>query len=92
MPVLFFELLLPFTKEQCVMCKEKEKWKRNDKNCGHLMLEKLQMISSLAAVQLEKGIAWFMKCKCSFFFSFHTMNEKVKIREPRHTVAKPYQR
>ena len=59
MPVLFFELLLPFTKEQCVMCKEKEK--RNDKNCGHLMLEKLQMISSLAAVQLEKGIAWFMK-------------------------------
>ena len=74
------------------MCKEKEKWKRNDKNCGHLMLEKLQMISSLAAVQLEKGIAWFMKCKCSFFFSFHTMNEKVKIREPRHTVAKPYQR
>ena len=43
------------------MCKEKEKWKRIDENRGHLMLEKLQMISSLAAVQLEKGIAWFMK-------------------------------
>ena len=56
------------------------------------MLEKLQMISSLAAVQLEKGIAWFMKCKFFFFFSFHTMNEKVKIREPRHTLAQPYQR
>ena len=23
------------------------------------------------------------------FFSFHMMNEKVKIREPRHTVAQP---
>ena len=32
------------------------------------MLEKLQMISSLAAVQLEKGIALFMKWKCPFFF------------------------
>ena len=23
------------------------------------------------------------------FFSFHIMNEKVKIREPRHTLAQP---
>ena len=32
------------------------------------MLEKLQMISSLAAVQLEKGIAWLWNANVLFFF------------------------
>ena len=87
----FFELLLPFTKEQCVMCKDKEKWKRIDENRGHLLINAGKL-----------NCRWFFTRRGSpgkryspvyeiqmFFFSFHIMNEKVKVREPRHTETQP---
>ena len=88
MPVLFFELLLPFTKEQCVMCKEKEKWKRIDENMWPFNAGKTadDFFTRRGSPGKRYSLVYEMQM---FFFSFHIMNEKVKRREPRHTVAPP---
>ena len=87
----FFELLLPFTKEQCIMCKEKEKWKRIDENRGHLLINAGKLncrwsFTRRGSAGKRYSLVYEMQMS---FFSFHMMNEKVKIREPWHTVAQP---